>query len=107
MKNKKADFAYNWVEYLFIVLLIIGFILALKVGSAVMAYIIISLCGLMSGRIFYRIRNKPQFTFYVIIIGFLLGYLLGSYYGNKKLILMFFVLFNIISYFIYKKGYIK
>ena len=104
--NKKADFAYNWVEYLFIALLIVGFILALKVGSAVMTYIIISLCGLMSGRIFYRIRKNPQFPFYVIIIGFLLGYLLGSYYGNKKIIFILFFVFNIISYYIYKKGYI-
>ena len=41
MKHKKANIAYNWVEYLFLFLMFVGLILALNIGSAVMSYIII------------------------------------------------------------------
>ena len=107
MKHKKANLAYNWVEYLFLFLMFVGLVLALKIGSAVMSYIIISLCGLISGRAFYKLRKNITFPFYIIILGFLLGYLIGSYYGNKQLIVIFFVIANIVGYFIYDKGYLE
>ena len=107
MKHKKANLAYNWVEYLFLILMILGFILALKVGSAVMSYIIIVLCGLISGRLIYKLKKNITFPFYIIILGFLLGYLLGSYYGSKKLMIILFAVANIAGHFVYNKGYLK
>lgn len=105
--NKKANLAYNWVEYLFVALLIIGFILALKVQSAAMSYIIIFLCGFITGRFAYKLKNKSAFPFYVVLLGFFLGYLLGSYYGSKSVIAFLFFVSNFLSYYLYSKGYIK
>lgn len=106
MANKRANLAYNWVEYVFLLLLIIGFILALNVGSAVMAYGIIFICGFISGRLVYKLKRNITLPFYIIILGFLLGYVLGSYYGNKKLIVAFFLVANIVSFFLYDKEYL-
>ena len=106
MKHKKANIAYNWVEYLFLFLMFVGLILALNIGSAVMSYIIIFLCGLMSGRVLYKLKKNITFPFYIIILGFLLGYLIGSYYGNKQIIILLFVVANIASYIAYEKGYL-
>lgn len=104
---KKANLAFNWVEYLFMALLVLGFILALKVSTAAMSYIVIFLIGLISGRFVYKLRKNMTFPLYVVLIGFLLGYLLGSFYGSKKIIFVMFIIGNTIIYYIYDKGYLK
>ena len=105
--NKKANLAYNWVEYLFLAVLVLGFILALKVQSAVMSYIIILICGLITGRYAFMLKHKSSFPFYVVLLGFFLGYLFGSYYGNKQVIALLFFIGNLIGYYLYDRGYIK
>lgn len=106
MGNKRANLAYNWVEYVFLVLLVVGFILAFNVSSAVMAYGIIFICGFISGRLIFKIKKNITLPFYIIIIGFLLGYALGSYYGSKKVIIALFLIANIASFYLYDKEYL-
>ncbi|MBW2978115.1 hypothetical protein KY331_04685 [Candidatus Woesearchaeota archaeon] len=98
----------QWAEVFFIILLLIGFLIAVSIKSAAMNYVVIFLGGLMAGRLLYEKKGKqPIFAFFLIIVGFLFGYMLGSFAVNKKLIVIFFIAGTLASYYIHKKGYIK
>ena len=101
-----VNFFENWVEFFFFVLLVIGFMLSLLAPSAFLSYIIIFIFGGMAGRVIYGRKGKLHFPFYLIIIGFLIGYIIGAYYGNKIVILTLFVVGGIISYYLHDKGII-
>lgn len=101
------SFFTDWAEIFFFVLLIIGFILSLAAPSAVLSYIMIFLCGMMAGRLLYERKDKIQFPYYLMIIGFLLGYLIGAHYGNKRVILTLFILGTILSYYLHTIGMIR
>lgn len=112
--NKKAmaDMAtavwQQWAEVFFIILLLIGFLMAISIKSYIMHYIVIFLAGMMAGRLIYEKKGKqPVFAFFLIIVGFLFGYMLGSFSINKKMIVFFFIIGSLASYYIHKKGYIK
>ncbi len=98
------DFGKNWPEVFGFFLLLIGFAIAIFATSAVISYIIIFLSGALFGRLWYRTRKNFQFTFFIIITGFLVGYLLGSSlirYGNKGVMVIFFLLGWIITYYLH------
>lgn len=101
------DLFYWWVEYAFLVLLVIGFILAASAGSAVITYITIILIGVLAARSIYKRKKGFKFPAFVILIGFLIGYVLGSFYGNRKLILILFVAGYIFSYYIHYRKWVK
>jgi len=102
-----ADFFFrNWAEFLFFVLLVLGFIISLAAPSAVISYIMIFVVGIMSGRLIYERKNKLMFPYAMIIVGFIIGYILGAYYGNKMTILTLYFLGMFIGYQIYEKGVI-
>ena len=104
--NKRADFAGSWVEVLFIVLLLIGIVLSVFSGNAVFSYIIISLCGLLFGRLFYEKRKEFMPAYYLVAFGFLVGYIVGNYYANKTIIIGLFILFVGLSYYIHIKKFV-
>ena len=102
-----TDFFFkNWGEFLFFVLLVIGFILAIASPSAVISYMVIFIVGLMSGRLLYERKNKLVFPYALIIIGFIIGYILGAFYGNKMTILTLYLIGIWIGYQIFNKGII-
>ena len=102
-----TDFFFkNWGEFLFFVLLVIGFILAIAAPSAVISYLVIFIVGLMSGRLLYERKNKLAFPYTLIIIGFIIGYILGAFYGNKMTILTLYLIGIWIGYQIFNKGII-
>jgi hypothetical protein len=107
-KNPKmADFFFkNWAEFLFFVLIIIGFIISIAAPSAVISYTIIFIVGLMSGRLLYERKNKLAFPYVLIVIGFIIGYILGAFYGNKLTILTLYLIGIWIGYQIFDKGII-
>jgi len=100
-------FFRSWAEFLFFVLLIIGFLFSLAAPSAVLSYIIIFAAGMMAGRLIYERKQKLQFPYYLIIIGFLIGYLIGARYGNWQVIMVLFVLGSLTSYYMHDKGIIR
>lgn len=106
-RNKKGvlDIGERWVELGFLVLLVIGFIISILLGSAFFSYIVIFLSGMMFGRML-QIR-KSQFPYYIIVLGFLLGYILGTRYGNWKIILFLFILGTILSFYLHEKKIIR
>jgi len=104
--KKRADFAGSWVEILFIVLLLIGIVLSAFAGNAVFSYIIISLSGLLFGRLFFEKRKGFMPAYYLVAFGFLAGYIFGNYYANRTIIIGLFVLFIGLSYYIHLKKFV-
>lgn len=98
---------YNWVEIIFFILLIIGFIFSLAAPSAVLSYLIIFFAGMMGGRLIYIRKKSMVFPYILILIGFLIGYLIGARYGNWLITIVLFVLGSILSYYMHEQGWIK
>ena len=97
----------SWPEIIGLLLLIIGFVVALSISSIWISYTIIFLAGLLAGRVIYKKKgNQPLFPFMLIIIIFLVGYLLGSFMFNRVLLLVTFIISIVLSYKIHKEKYI-
>ena len=102
-------FFKSWAEFFFFVLMIIGFIVALWATSfsAVISYIVVFLSGMIGGRLLYDRKKKLAFPYYIIIIGFIIGYVIGTYYGSRRVVIILFILGILLSYHLHNKGYIK
>jgi hypothetical protein len=106
MKSKKSyEFLETWVELFFFVLLVIAFIISVSLGSAFFTYIVILLLGLMAGR--FLQKRKKQFPFYLVILGGLIGFVLGTRYANWKVTVFLFIVGVSISFYVHEKGYLK
>ena len=101
------EFYKNWMEFFFLVLMIVGILIALSAPSAVISYIIIFLSGMFAGRLLYERKTKIQFPYFMIIIGFVIGYLIGVYYGSRRIVIALFVIGAILSYKLYDKKILK
>lgn len=107
MIGKRASgFFSNWAEVIFIIILIIGFLISIAATSAVISYMVIFVVGIMSGRLVYERKNKLIFPYTLIIIGFIIGYILGAFYGNKATILVLYLIGIWVGYQIFDKGII-
>ena len=107
--DKKATFDYNeyWAEIFFFSLFLIGLILSFTSGSLFLNYLIIILMGFLSARALYKRKTKTApFPLFMIVIGFLAGYLLGARFGNRIYLLSWFVVVFILSYILHAKGQI-
>ena len=104
--KKRADFAGSWVEILFIVLLLIGIVLSVLSGNALFSFIIISLSGLLFGRLFFEKRKSFMPAYYLIAFGFLIGYIVGNVYANRYITIGLFVLFIGLSYYVHLKKFV-
>jgi len=102
-----AVFFRNWAEIIFLILLIVGFLLSLAAPSAVLSYLMIFLVGMMAGRLIYYRKKSMVFPYVLIIIGFFIGYLIGSRYGNWLVITILFVLGSILDYYLHEQGWLK
>ena len=101
------DFYKNYWEFLFFVLAVIGIMVALLAPSAVISYIIISISGIFAGRLIYARKNKIHFPYFMIIAGFVIGYLIGVYYGSKIVVALLFALGAILGYKLFDKKILK
>ena len=81
----------EWAEVLTLLFLVLGFILSVLLQSALMSYISITISGFLAGRIYFIKRYKaPLLPVVLIILGFLVGYLIGSIWVNRIFVLLFF-----------------
>ena len=99
------DLSAWWVELICFVVLVIGFLFSITLQSAVMSYVVIFLFGLLAGRLIYE--RSYSFPFYLIGFALLLGYVLGTRYGQWKLVILFFLLGAAISYYLHADGYLE
>ena len=88
-------------------IMIIGVIVALSAPSAVISYAIIFISGIFAGRLVYERKNKIQLPYLMIIAGFVIGYLIGVYYGSRRIAIALFVIGAILSYQLYDKKILK
>lgn len=95
------------MEFFFLVLMIIGLLVALASPSAAISYAIAFVSGAFAGRLIYERKDKIKFPYFIIIAGFAAGYLLGIYYGNRKIVIILFVIGAILSYQLYDKKILK
>lgn len=102
-----SEFHKYWMEFFFVVLMILGIVVALASPSAVISYFIIFLAGMFAGRLIYIRKHNIQLPYFLIIAGFVIGYLIGAYYGNKRFIIILFAIGSIISYKLYDKKILK
>lgn len=101
------EFYKNWMEFFFVVLMVIGILIALSAPSAVISYIIIFLAGMFAGRLIYERKNKIQLPYFMIIAGFVVGYLIGVYYGSRRIMIALFVIGAVLSYKLYDKKILR
>jgi len=100
-------FFESWAELFFFILLVVGFLLSLAAPSAVLSYLMIFACGMMGGRIWYEQKDNFKAPFFLIIIGFLIGYLIGTRYANWIMLAVLFVIGAVASYYLHKKKIIR
>lgn len=81
--------------------------IALTAPSAVISYIIIFISGMVEGRLIYDRKKKLTIPYYIIIIGFMIGFLIGTVYGSRKVVIVLFILGILLSYHLHNKGYIR
>ena len=97
----------NWPEIISFVLLIIGFFFAIGAGSAVIAYTLVLLGGAMGGRLWFRVKKSFKIPWIIILMGFLVGFMLGSRYGDKRMIFLFYIFGIMASYYLHDRKIIK
>jgi uncharacterized membrane protein YgcG len=107
MNKRGVSFYKDWAEFIALILLVIGVIVSLLAGSKVMSYFVVTLAGMMFGRLWYRVRKSFKFTWFLITLGFILGYLIGDYYGNDFTVLILFVIGLLVSYYLHNTRVIE
>ena len=100
-------FYKNWMEFFFLVLMIIGVFIALTAPSAMISYFIMFISGMFAGRLMYERQHKIGLPYLIIIAGFVIGYLLGAYYGNKGILISLFIIGALITYKLYEKKVLR
>lgn len=95
------------MEFFFLVLMAIGLLAALWAPSAFISYAVAFLAGLFAGRLIYDRKGKMSFPYIVIIAGFAIGYILGVYYGDRRIVVILFIIGSVLSYELYDKKVLK
>jgi uncharacterized membrane protein len=103
----KINYWMNWAEYFTAILMIIGFFVAVTIDSIWLNFAVVFIAGLMAGRLFYARKKTTKFTHYLIVVGFLVGYLIGSYAYSKTAIAIIFIASSTFSYYMHSKGYVE
>lgn len=93
----------NWMEVFFVIVMLIGIMIAIVVPSNFVSYMTITASGVAAGKIIYDRKNKVRFPYILIIIGFIVGYMVGAYNASRQLILLLFVLSALVSYHVLEK----
>lgn len=96
MRGKKGlRWVDSWGEVATITLLIVGLVVSLLVDSALVSYIVILLSGLGVGRLYDARRHRLGFCFWLIVAGYLAGYIIGNIFNRRGHWLVILILFYI------------
>lgn len=83
---------YDWPETAAALLLALGFLVSVMARSAMFQYLLLFLAGLVFGRLMFRWRPHKKTSLVLIIIGFLMGYMIGGIWANRKLLVAIYAL---------------
>ena len=87
--------------------MVVGIFAALMSPSAVISYTIALIAGMFAGRLIYERKDKIKFPYLMVITGFIVGYILGVYYGSRTIVILSFVIGAILSYKLYDKKILR
>ncbi len=107
MDKKGFHYYEDWVEAVFFVFLALGIILGVLSPSAFITYAVALFSGFMAGRLFFDRRHKARAAYTLLMIGFIMGYVIGTFHGDRKISFLLFLFGGVFSYYIFKKGYLK
>ena len=101
------EFYKSWMEFFFFVLMILGIFIALFAPSAIISYVIIFISGMFAGKMIYERKHKIKFPYVIIIIGFVIGYAIGVYYGSKIIAIVLFIVGYVVGNKLYEKKILR
>ena len=95
----------QWAEILAVFFLALGFVISILLTSTLFTFLSIILAGFLAARIYYLKKfSEPIFPFVLIIVGFLVGYFLGTFWASRFWTLLFFAVSFGVSYYLHMKG---
>lgn len=108
MFGKKASMNLfdDWAEIFTLSLLVFGIVLSFISGSAFVTYTMITICGIAVGRWYFLRKPHLRFPFYMIVLGFLLGFIFGvnvTQRGSAIISLLLFFVGNYLGVYLHKK----
>ena len=98
INSKKAQ----GMEILFIVILIVGLIVAFVVKNTVLTYLIVVASGIGMGFLLYQKRNELRGKYIISCLSFIMGYIIANSGIRLKLVIVFIVSI-VFGYLIYKQ----
>ena len=97
----------NWVEYGAFVLLGVGVVLSLFSGSALMSYVYVVLVGFLFARLLWRWKKQMKVIIVFLMTAFIFGFVLGNFYGSRRLSAILFLAAVWVGYELHERGYMK
>ena len=97
----------RWAEYWALFLLVLGFLFSIQTKNVVVLYGIAFLFGAIFGRFFWKYRKNLKGSALTIILGFLVGFLLGAQAGERKVLILLFVLGIAVSWYVHDKNILR
>jgi len=109
MANLGSLYYESWAELYALLALVIGFFVGWGVSNPTLSYVIAVVCGIFFGKAYSDRKKKLKFPHFLITLGFLLGFMVGSFdpNTNRSIILVSFIFGFILSYFVSLKNYFK
>lgn len=97
----------HWAELLALIFTLLGFMISVLISQPGLSYFSVFVSGLLAGRIYYLQRyQQPILPSVLIILGFLVGYVAGSFWASRFWTIVFFLVGFSLSYYIHVKGII-
>src|SRR3989344_8970454 len=93
----------HWPELFALFFTLIGFLISVIITQPGLSYFAVFVSGLLAGRIYYIQRYKPILPSILIILGFLVGYVAGSFWVSRFWTIIFFLTGFGFSYYIHVK----
>src|SRR3989338_5120713 len=97
----------HWPELFALFFTLIGFLISVIITQPGLSYFAVFVSGLLAGRLYYIQRYKqPILPSVLIILGFLVGYVAGSFWVSRFWTIIFFLCGSTLSYYMHVKGII-
>jgi uncharacterized membrane protein SpoIIM required for sporulation len=99
MNNNKM-----WFGIFLLLLLILGFLIAVFLRNPLIIYLVTIISGIISGKIFHERKHKDPFipAIFILII-FLAGFIVGNFSASRILTLVLFLASMVATHFAYQK----
>jgi len=97
----------DWTEVVTLMLLVIGFSMALVGQSVLILYAVCFLMGLLFGRIWYKFRLSNCMPLFFAIMAFFLGFILGGMYASMRIIALLLLAGMLSGYWLHVKKIIR